>query len=62
MALPIFQSTIDSLREDYKSGDAPSCDFFEFCSYREYTVDEVEIMVSKEAAKEYAQWIYENEK
>lgn len=62
MTLPSFQSTIDSLRADYESGDAPSCEFFEHCSYMGYTVDEIRLMVNKEAAKEYAEWIYENEK
>lgn len=62
MIFPLFQSTIDSLRDAYESGDAPSYVFFESCSYQGYTIDEVRLMISKEAAKKYAQYIYDKEK
>lgn len=60
MAIPILKSAIENIRDYYQN--YPSCDFFETCSYERYTVDDISTIISKEAAEEYAQWIYENEK
>lgn len=62
MSLPLLQETVDDLKHLYEGDDNPSCDAFEHYSYCGYTVDEIKVMVDKEVAKEYAAWIYENEK
>lgn len=60
MAAPLLQSTTDDIRDLYEN--YPSCEFFEHCSYHNYTADDISKIVNKQAAEEYAAWIYENEK
>lgn len=60
MVLPLLQSTVDDINDYYENGDTPSCDVFESFNYQGYAIQEIALLISKEAAKEYAQWIYEN--